>query len=704
MSAADHNAAYGALAAAHNAAGLSVPTSVVTDGATDNAAALTSAATAAKAAGATLTLPRHGTVKLASGIKLPYHANLALNDVLIDGQSIASGAVITAAPDSAGGIPSCWDGVTIKANSSSTATCLLIDGSAAYDNPAVSTASAFSSSFRGHTLIGGRDGLGFGNNTWLNEFYNLRVKFQSRYGINGGVGTVAGENFSIYGGVINDVKNVGVTGTGLYVPSTSPRVGWRLFGVSFDYCDRMVDYQSGNLLLSGCHFENANSNWMINVETAVGASTPTSATIISPEFVPGGGGEAGSEPAGGRSTIIRVAGEATVLTVQGGFASLVDKPNTEFVTVASGHPKLSGLASVNYGYYPAINNDMGVISNYLNEVRNGDFETGDLTGWYADPYNFNRNGAMVGGNSGSPGSYPVQWASFGAKAGLTETLGYDFTRGYPVQTLTMTGTPTTSGQVGVYTERNSTNVKAGQYQKWFSRGNFRLPANPVGASFPQIGINQRKSDGSVNTSTSYFPGGDNIRRLYELPFVISANTAYIESWVAFNVTAGTPINVTIELDSPSLMPEGMAYDGSILNDQLTTTLFAPRYWIDPSNARNGSYCLGVNNAGVGNLFVYKRMLGVKPGERVVGRAYFNAPSLTAGGIGLGVNFVDSAGNYLLSTPQPMRAAYITAPTSGYVQHGGCRDAPLGTVEARVGFYASGLNGQAYMDDVWAMRL
>lgn len=119
-------------------------------------------------------------------------------------------------------------------------------------------------------LYGFRDGVSYGNNAWLINHYKVSIEHSHRYGINGTMGTNAGEEMHFTGCVISGSSNAGGTAVGFYTPGSGAYSDWTFTGCSFDYNNLEADINGHFVSFIGCHIEDLNTGPMVTTSATGG--------------------------------------------------------------------------------------------------------------------------------------------------------------------------------------------------------------------------------------------------------------------------------------------------------------------------------------------------------------------------------------------------------------------------------------------------
>lgn len=226
-------------------------------------------------------------------------------------------------------------------------------------------------------IVGFRENIYLGAQTWLNKFFNCQILRAKRYGVHAFTRPNAGENISFYGCAIFDCQNSTEDAVGYYVPHTSNADAF-FYGSSFDYNDKQAVVESGICSLQGCHIENNNDNPMIEVSYTV-SSEPGRLFMQGCSMVIGPFGS-NPEATDGRPSFVTVAGGRASVYIDNTNWLRFGKPASELVTVLSGTPFVS-IRNVD----PNIDTDKAPsICSLTNLFYNGGFETGTSDGWTAD--------------------------------------------------------------------------------------------------------------------------------------------------------------------------------------------------------------------------------------------------------------------------------------------------------------------------------
>lgn len=230
-------------------------------------------------------------------------------------------------------------------------------------------------------VIGFRDSIILGEQSYLNTFDNCRIGKSWRRGINCQMFVNAGEMVRFFGGVIYDVRNKNNTGVCLYTEGET-NADFAFFGTSFDYSDMVLHHKSGHVSFLGCHLENDNVNPMIVNEYVPGS--PLSVSMLGGSMGWGNMLELWNpelpfrEPTDGRECLIdSVGGHLTVL-LSGVDIKLYGKPNTRIFKVLDNDIPFVTIDSCRLTLQNG--QKCGEVSDHTSLIYNGGFEL-DTAGW-----------------------------------------------------------------------------------------------------------------------------------------------------------------------------------------------------------------------------------------------------------------------------------------------------------------------------------
>lgn len=233
-------------------------------------------------------------------------------------------------------------------------------------------------------LYGFRDGLSYGNNAWLIDHHKVSIEHSHRYGINGTMGTNAGEEMHYYGCVISGTANAAGTAVGFYTPATGSYSDFTFVGCSFDYNQLEGDINGHFVSFIGCHIEDLNTGPMITT-AATGGQGPVQVNFIGTNLADT------NTATGGRDVLVttKASSAASSLTI-----NFVSGESGNYNTGATLYKNLSSSAptvTVGGGW----NHDPGGVTyvpqygTYLSLLGDGGFESGAAVasgfgGWALD--------------------------------------------------------------------------------------------------------------------------------------------------------------------------------------------------------------------------------------------------------------------------------------------------------------------------------
>lgn len=546
-------------------------------------------------------------------------------------------------------------------------------------------------------LTGGRDGLVLGAQTWCNTLINPKINRQHRRGISWEFGNAnAGEQLRVFGGVIHDQVRAAGDAYDAVAFYCAQAATAHFYGTSFDYADYLFHILAGEILFSGCHFEN-------NRDRPMGRIEATPAYENSRVAIHGGimtGGPHGSgpvEPTLGRAAFIDIAGTRSALLIRDMAWPRYGKPDSALYVVSEGAPMLDVQ-----GVDPNVQaNVVPRIGTNTMRLRNGGFEAGYANWRLVAGTNHVRNGAMIGAAAGSPGTLPNGWAVLGALNGLTRTLAVEYVDGLPALVLSLAGTPSAGGTYGVYTEA-STAIAAAQGQTWDYGAKIAVrKATGVNVG---IGLIERSAAGANVASGSADAGLSPVRKAKKASRTLTAGTAaFAQPSVYFGYTNGVPVDAQIVIDTPLLQLAGSQAD-DLVNEAHDAAVPGTRWALDTAIKRSGAQSLRLDGTGADVEWYQDMPLGLS--KRALFRAYARVASYSGGLVALRVRWLDATGAEISNEPiggQNLALAGLSANTD-WTQRGDTKSAPAGAVTARICLYAQAFSGQVWWDDVEAWAL
>lgn len=662
-------------------------------GAADSSAAIVAAFDAAQTANRAVTIGGQA-FKLAAAVALPYHVPADWGGATIDATTVAAATYAVTIKNKSGVTnlqrPSMWRGLDLKVAAGGYGVKIEApDGQWSVEDLAAE-------SWR---VKGGARGIGFGQNTWLVNFRNVHVTGQTEIGIDGTTGHNAGEGISFYAGAIANVKNGTTSGIGFlqdYNPADAGGGTFKYFGTSFDYSDVQIHHRHGLLELHGCHIEGDGANPLVKVEQVAGRSV-ISFHALGSTWV--------NNPASTRTSVLEVTGNAVVDIHGGQCTAIGNTEGLEFVKVVPGGTPAVSIRGVDFNLFPNISGTFGRICGHTSLVRNGDFEAGTLDGWGMDAVNFLRNGAFVGGVDGvigAGGQWPTNMALVGALNGLNQpTLTFTTVNGRPVMKVRFQGVPTATTSTGFYFD-NSTNIASAQGDLWTQRCYLRTVGAAVGVNGYSLQITERAAGGGALVSGSTAVAVGQLRQRFDFSYTVTqATAAYVHPVFQFTFTNGVAVDVTFEVDIPSLMLRPMVYADIIRNDP-AAALPTYRTALDTVNGRTAAKALKLYSTAAESVGVYASV-PVKSREWLMARGYVKVGAVAAGGAGLKVSWRDALDAEISAQNMRGDGTYKTV-VAGHVQHSGVRVAPTGAERARLQCWLEAFNGTAYFDDVEAWTI
>lgn len=255
-----------------------------------------------------------------------------------------------------------------------------------------------------------------GSNWWLLTFNLIHNGKAWRRGISFSRVTNAGEMINFFGGVVFNCINSAGSAVGIYENGTT-NIDASIVGLSFDYCDFLMDVASGTWKLTNCHPENNNNNAQFISRYTGGADRTRIVFYESyPAAGPGGSGHISPAPALGRPAMILAANNTTVS--YDGRLSFFNRTNTRMVASLDGGVgpgvEIKGWSETPNGGLQAVPYEPN------NMLYNSGFEVGSLAGWTAT------SGWSVDSTVHNSGS-------FSAKCTAASTLSASLSQTFPVK-------------------------------------------------------------------------------------------------------------------------------------------------------------------------------------------------------------------------------------------------------------------------------
>ncbi|MBV7407500.1 hypothetical protein [Maritimibacter sp. DP1N21-5] len=535
----------------------------------------------------------------------------------------------------------------------------------------------------GCTVTGFRNGITLGNQTWLNRLRDFTVSNCWSAGMLVDTVTNAGENIALFGGVIHDCRNTTGTAVALRVPKeANPDI--QAYGVSFDYCDRLVDLQSGAFAGHGVHLENNNDHPMVSVAHTIGYEGPK--FLLTGSVVTGGPFGPVPESPEGRPTFIEVSGDRAMVALRDTAWHRFGNPASALVKVLSGKPTVL-LDNVD----PQAQGDMTpALCKATSLIRNGSFDEG-LAGWSVDrAFAGALNSSLAGAVAGTPGTRPTGWSQRGSlPGGVNFTTNLDFDRSGPRLLLSFTGTPVSGGDFGYYFN-GAAAIPTRKGQSWtLSCGVQALKATGV---IPNLTVVERGASGewleSVNDPCPTDPV-HHTRRVTRT--IANPATAAVQASFCVAFTAGVPVDAIIALDLPKL------YLAAAPEPGLSGSQPAPSWRLGIGDtAQTGASALRFDGDGTSPLLY--QSLPVTPGRKQLLRGMVMVETHTAGAVSLWAEFRDASDVIVSET----RVSTPVSTVASYHQKGAVISVPAGASRMRVGLKSEGFVGTCWLDslDCW----
>lgn len=220
-------------------------------------------------------------------------------------------------------------------------------------------------------VYGFRDQFVYGSNNWAIKFIGVSGEHSHRYINHYFSSNNSGENYNYYGCDFYSSFNASGTASALYSEAPA-NLDCNFFGCSFDYNDNEGIFHDGAFTFHGCHFEDRSTNPMFSLIAS--SSNIPSLSIYGGKIIP-------SETIPGRDCLITTQGSTDI--------GVIVEP-----TMVNGYNHTLQIIKALDGYIPKISFRAGLFSiggvngspytypsNMTNRLYNGDFETGDLSGW-----------------------------------------------------------------------------------------------------------------------------------------------------------------------------------------------------------------------------------------------------------------------------------------------------------------------------------
>lgn len=638
--------------------------------------------------------------KIERGLKLPVH-DVDWGGMTIDASQIESGVAVSLVPaqDSSNKRLDTWRGLRLlgpdtKATAGSGDTA--VDGLLIEGRPAgATTGNTAFTAFYDLVIVGFRDGLIFGNSTWLNKFYNFRIAKCNRTGINFGTARAeAGENLSFFGGDIEDCRNRHGTAVCAYFPDGC-YANVFFYATSFDYSDLLIVHHGGQCYLTGSHFENNSQNPMIKVQVSPGRG-PVLLEATSCNWVQGPLGQSGTtEAENGRKCLVEVSNGWSEVIIRGGAWQRGGKASTEFVAVTGNATPRVRIDGLDLQVGPGTTAKLPSLGSYLSLIPKRSFSTAP-NAWRAEgAVNFVRNGSYAGGES--PQVLPADFRIYGATNGTLQwSVRYDSTSGKPTMFLRLRGIPSSDGAFGFYL-LPGLGLDVAEYQQFELRSYVRAtsPSRETFGVGGKIEAHDRSSAVVAESVAAHKPTPD--RRKFEVsPLSVPPTARTLQAAIYINFFKGKELDAELAIDTPTLTLTNAALDEQICANPAADWP-AARHIIDMTSYRSSGACLRITNNGIGNYGLYTDVrLNAETTRRwmmLVGWIKFL--SRATGSAGLHVRFRDTHGSFLASADLPP----LLTEAKDYTQHGGLIAVPAGASEARIYCWTEALDGTVVFDDV-----
>lgn len=291
------------------------------------------------------------------------------NGLIMDASSITSGNVITvtgrgSAPYSGYASSAPIENFNLLGPTTGTPTTVLmyLNGGSPQNGE---ISGGFIKRFR---VYGGNVGMQFASNVYILGFEDFYVGNALQYGIYWQGGSNTGENINWRNGQISNCVNMAQNAIGLYMSSGAADTDMYFSGVSFDYCNQLIDQRSGHLQIEG-HLETGITGLITSAPGFVNVQQD-SATAEIATFMFRGKVNMGGTPANvftcskGLATDVRIHAHVDNYS---GTTQLVNITDSSAVNVEFKGNLQLWTGTTLYGP--------------LNTTYNGDFELGNLNGW-----------------------------------------------------------------------------------------------------------------------------------------------------------------------------------------------------------------------------------------------------------------------------------------------------------------------------------
>lgn len=321
------------------------------------------------------------SLKISGTTGLVFHSTsnaACLGGILIDASAMTSGYAITFTGESGGThfagtepLESGWFFLTGPSSSSNVTDGVLIGG-------ANNTGQA---SYLNCSIVGFRQGLAFGSNTYISNLYGIRVYNCWQYGINLTGTTNAGESMNFFGCSVNECTNASGTAVALYGAATTiPGFDMFFHGLSLSYNDIAWDIGCGRWTFFSPHVEMKKSNAPAAYVTTTSGRPTTTVAFYGGSLLSGALGT-GTELSTGRPHWIVVrpnAGDRGLLLLDGVTWDMFGKSGCELVHFTGGTEFCVQIKNMN----PVLQgNAVGQLCNATSMVHNGSFDVSATAGW-----------------------------------------------------------------------------------------------------------------------------------------------------------------------------------------------------------------------------------------------------------------------------------------------------------------------------------
>lgn len=439
------------------------------------------------------------TAKINSGFTVYCGAlGIDFNGMVIDATSIAIGSVITgtgrgSAPYSRYASSAPIENFNLLGSTvvTNTPTMLYLDGGTPQ---AGEISNGF---FRNFSIYGGSVGIDFISNVYVCSFFNAFIGAQTQYGVRFTGGTNTGENINFHGGQIEGVQNPSFTGVGLYLTTGAADTDFNIFGMSIDYCDKLVNLQSGKLTLNTCHLESKDYG--------------TGGPFISLAQAAATGYHAAFRMYGGNLYIASGGSLTHVIDITSGNQLDVDLhfnvengssiPAQLVKITDSSTPRINVGATLQYWAAPSIYGP-------LNSTYNGDFELGTLAGWTTNGTGYTWSASTTTPHSGT---YDMSCVSTSANTGTATQM-----------------IPVRGGQQ-IYTDMftNVTALSAGTFGTQIRFFQDSAGANQIGTGFTAATYSATTSGWTESEASGVVPAGANYMQI-QVVGTSFTGTAYVD--------------------------------------------------------------------------------------------------------------------------------------------------------------------------------